>query len=428
MVGDPSKRQAEESQRATTRATGAAPAQSVQRTAAKGRRRRQFGAVVALAVVSFFSGATGGAFGWAAWTSLQLERQWQQARAAGQWEQAVAVGRRLAAFRRDDADFWLDLADCARELDDPELAAMALGRVPEHDHRHVNSLLLQADLLFGELDRPLDAAVVWRRVLQADPQNATAFQRLIYFYAMTVQRNELVRTIRLAMDRHREPPEAYTYLVLSERLQFSDALYRIRRWRRLAPDSEVLEVAEAYFAAQQRRDGPKGTEIPEVRAGAVHPAMQRCLEKYPKNLEVLAYHAEQARLRGDAEAIREILLRTPPEAEQSARFWRFRGWWLRVRDRVPEAEAAYREALKRNAYDWRARLELASILRVLGKRDEAARQSEIALLGKTLERRLLELPNAAALDGPIVAQLYRYARELGDAQVVRALEYRGVRL
>ncbi len=395
--------------------------------AARGRDRRT-GIVLVSAVACLSLGAASGAWGWARWTASKLDGEWRQAREAGDWERAVAVARRLAAFRSEDGDFWLDLADCARELDDPELAAIALGHVPEDDPRHLNALLLQADLLFGELDRPLEAAAVWRRVLEMDPLNATAFQRLIYFYAMTVQRAELVRTIRLAMERHREPPEAYTYLVLSDRLQFSDALFRIRRWRKQTPDSEILEVADAYFSSRQRGRTAEGAEIPEVREGSVHPAMQQCLRKYPKNLEVLAYHAEQARLRGDHDALRRILLEAPPQAERDARFWRFRGWLLRVTDRLPDAEAAYREALRRNAYDWRARLELAAILRLLGKPQEAAEQSRIALLGKKLERRLLELPNAAALDGTIVADLYAYAKRVGDEQVVRALEHRGVRL
>ncbi|RMG34297.1 MAG: hypothetical protein D6725_14525 [Planctomycetota bacterium] len=402
-------------------ATGSSPPDSA-------RRPLHRTVTLALAAAALLAGTAVGTRGWAKWKASQLDRQWRSALDERDWQRAAAVARRLAVFRTADGDFWLDLADCARELDDAELAAIALGHVPEDDPRHLNALLLQADLLFGELDRPLEAAAVWKRMLQLDPLNATAFQRLIYFYAMTVQRAELVETIRLAMERHREPPEAYTYLVLSDRLQFSDALFRIRRWRKQTPGSEILEVADAYFASQQRRPAANGTEIPEVREGSVHPAMQQCLRKYPKNLEVLAYHAEQARLRGDHDALRRILLEAPPEAERDARFWRFRGWLLRLADRLPDAEAAYRQALNRNAYDWRARLELAAILRLSGKTGEAAEQSRIALLGKTLERRLLELPNAAALDGPIVARLYEYARQLGDRQVVRALEYRGVRL
>ena len=72
-----------------------------------------------------------------------------------------------------------------------------------------------------------------------------------------------------------------------------------------------------------------------------------------------------------------------------------------------------RTALELHPVDWRSRLLLAAVLRRLGRPEEAAEASRIALLGKELHRELLELPNAVSWDEEVGARMYQYIEQSG---------------
>ena len=225
-----------------------------------------------------------------------------------------------------------------------------------------------------------------KRMLRIKPRAGRAHQRLIYFYAMTLQRTKMVRQIREAIRLGCEPKEAYVYLVLTSALDFSDGFYRTTAWLQGSPNDESLQVARAYYLSK----------LDKHRAAPVFPDLTtrpeddiktpECLQAHPHHSEVLAFHLQQEITTGKQERVARLLGQAPVSAETDARFWRFRGWLLAGQDRLEEAEEAFNEALRLNPYEWRTRHELAALMRRRGRLKEGATMSELAIKGKTIER------------------------------------------
>ena len=134
--------------------------------------------------------------------------------------------------------------------------------------------------------------------------------------------------------------------------------------------------------------------------------------------------AEAAHHRGDVEGVVEQLSNSPADAIDDCRFWVFKGWIHDQRNEATDAEAAFRQALLLNSYDWRARQNLAGVLRRTERLDEAARQATLADEGTILTGRLTQLANPRAADAELLARLATYALACGDVEVAEALRFR----
>jgi tetratricopeptide (TPR) repeat protein len=305
-----------------------------------------------------------------------------------------------------------------------EEAQSLLGSVSADYHGCLQAWAFQAEILFTDLNRPLDAEPVWLRMLAKDERADVARRQLVYLYSMTLQFDKLTALLRDGIRIGREPPESYAYLILSRALNFTDGMVVLEKWRRAAPGDETLEVAEAYFFAKNRTSGDGGLfEKSDVVPGDLRP-MNDCLKKYPHNLNVLAFHLEKRSFDGDVAGTEEILRMAPPEAEADGRFWKFRSWLLRMNGDPAGAETAARRAIELDIYDWRARWELAAALRLRGKIKEAEEVSLLASEGKAIEKSLMELANAQVLTWGHAERLYRYAMALADDVVVAGLRRR----
>ncbi len=363
------------------------------------------------------------------WLDCRAERfkgECKDAAQAKQWDRLEELASRWLKWDRQNGYAWLYLGEAAQRQGDFERTAECLNRLDDSDPKCVAALAERVDLLFAKLNRPLEAVETCKRMLRIEPRAGRAHQRLIFFYAMSVQRQAMVKQIRTAMDLQCEPPEAYVYLFTSNALNFSDGLFRVTTWLQQYPDDETLQVAQAYYAARSSSSRRIAMFGLKSFAPGDKSLIGRCLQKYPENTEVLSFHITKAMVDGDLARVAELLKQSPPSAEQDSRFWRYKGWYHSTHNELDQAEAAYRKALKMDPSDWRARLDLSSVLRRLGRTKEASSLADVALRGKKLERKLLELPNAASIDQRLLISLYAYARDIGDKQVVAAFEYRGV--
>lgn len=377
------------------------------------------GVVVVLAVVL----SAWPAYRW--WT--EHHRQAYKARCrshsqAGEWDKLQSVSERWLEWDPRNGTAWLYRAEAAQEQNRLEAAVRFLDRIPDDHPKCIAALLIRMELLFDELNRPVDAAETCRRILEIDPLRSRPRWRLISYYAMSLQRRKLVRLIRESIDLQREPPEAYVYLVLADTLEFSDRYNTVSRWLQQRPDYEPFLVARAYHIAHI---GP--ATDPTLRRflgfDDANP-MDRYLERFPQNLEVLAYHLEQRDEAGDVEGMGELLDRLPPEAEHDSRFWRFKGRYHLARNELEQAEAALREAIRVHPYDWQSRQQLVNVLRRQNRPGEAEETARLALNGKELARRLTEVQNPREISSGLLQQILEHARACGDAHVTRGLRNR----
>ncbi|MEZ6121538.1 MAG: tetratricopeptide repeat protein [Planctomycetaceae bacterium] len=351
----------------------------------------------------------------AACVAAMRERDWQTAHnLADQW----------ARRSPDDAEAWLNLAEVARNLGDLEATAECLGRVPKSDRRFLRTQMLRGDLLLDGLNRPFEAVKVWKSMLVVAPNASVAHQRLLYVYSMTLQRRLLVEQIRDAIRNRAEPPESYGYMLSAPNLMFSDGYLKVGQWLQADPENEILRVAQAVFAA--RTSPTRGVSM--FGAKSVQPgddaAVIACLEDFPENLELKAFLIEKHIASGSMDELGKALQSLPPNAETDGRFWRYIGVYRDFQRRHADAKEAFLRSLKLHMMDWRAHHELGAIERVLGNSELAEKHAELGNRGKQLERKIMELPNAAQAETPLLTEILEYSRDCGDTEVANGLAYR----
>lgn len=304
-------------------------------------------------------------------------------------------------------------------------AADTLGRLPDGDPLTLTALGDRADLLFGDLQDPREAARTCERILRLDPANGEAHRRLCFFYAATLQREKLAAQARRAIDLGCETPETYVYIVGSDWLTLSNTSTVNGHWLKASPDEELFLVAAARgFVSNSGleddvagMDGTDGSEGGERKVPEHDRRLRELLDRFPGNLELLAYFLQKATTRGDIDEVTSLLGQAPADAVADNRFWRFKGWVHAQSDQPAEAEAAYRRALEIDPYDFATQHQLGGALRKGGMLEEAARFARLAAEGRTLRKTILEQPDVRTIPPGVLGEMGRYAAGCGDRAI-----------
>jgi tetratricopeptide (TPR) repeat protein len=341
-----------------------------------------------------------------------------------QWERLGLIAGKWLEWDPASDDARIYRAESEFQADRLDEAAALLGQVRDDYHGAVPALIFRGEILYGDLHRPYEAEQTWQHILRLDPQSTHAHQRLILFYALSIQRRRMTDQIRESLRRRCEPPEAYAYLIVANALGFTEGLTHVRNWRRSQPDDETLEVAEAIYTAKYA-ENPNVLDAYEEShffAGD-QTAVDACLEKYPQNVEVLAFQIEKQIFFGNTEDVVSLLKSAPAEAMEDSRFWRFRAWLFQQAEDHEQAIKALEKSIEIDPFGWRSRWELASLLRLDGRLAEAEQVQELALQGKVLQDELYRTDGRAMTWG-LVQQMRDYIRRVGDAEVLAALDSR----
>ncbi|MDA1018398.1 MAG: hypothetical protein O3A00_28575, partial [Planctomycetota bacterium] len=272
-------------------------------------------------------------------------------------------------------------------------------------------------------DRWEESAATCERILEIEPRATAPYQRLIFFHALTMQPRKMVGWIRLSMDRGREPPEAYPYLLIANSLRFSNGEFVTHKWLQSHPDYEPLLVARAIYNV--RGDAGKviresGQRPESLKSSSLDDARRR----FPENFELLAFDLQKAVDQGDVATVNGLLPRVPENAQLDSRFLRFVGWSHAAGGQLQDALQSYRAAIAADPFDWRARHELANVLRRMSRLDEVATEVELASLGKKLESEVLELKNPSEISGELLGRIADYSNSCGEKKVAARLRRR----
>ena len=318
--------------------------------------------------------------GYRSWKARQQETlkvRCAQALKDKEWDQLETCATAWLDLDKKNGFAWLYLGAAYQAKGDFELAAECLNSLDESDPKCLEALLELVEMQLGKLNRPLEAVATCRRIIKIDPDITKAHQRLTFFYAMTLQRREMIRCIRASIDLNAAEPEAYAYLLMASALRFSNG-YRINsHWLKSDPNYEHFQVACAVFLAKgSSRDDASASDDPgAVVDPTLEPLVLECRERFPNNTEILAYLLDFA------------------------------------------VEKAYRESLRWDPYDWRSRHQLAAVLRRQNKLDEMQLLTELALEGKKLEQEVQALANAADVSVEMARRISDFANRVGDSQV-----------
>ncbi len=340
------------------------------------------------------------------------------------WKGLLETSNRWRNWNPQQGDALIFLAEAHVQLGEFEQAAERLGQVDDSYHGALQALAARAELLYIELRQPYAAEETWLRMLNVNKLADVPRQRLIYFYAMSLQRKKMLDLIHESMQLGCEPLESYTYLLIVNSLNFSDGLVLMTRWLQSAPGDETFEVAQAVYAAKKTADNAMATFGIQTLIPGDRSLLDKSLQKYPANLEALAIQIDFLIFEGDAEQVAKLISQASPDAEFDSRFWRYRAWLLSNRQRHQDAADSLKQALELNPYDWQARWLLADVYRKLGKAAEADQVAKLGRQGKELQSKLFELPNARQLTEEVAAELIDYLRAIGPSPALEAIERR----
>jgi tetratricopeptide (TPR) repeat protein len=354
----------------------------------------------------------------------QLRQKSKACQALEEWEQLANISTEWLSLEPGNVDAILKLALSQEKTGNIEAAAATLATVPDDDDRVLDALALQIDMYLSQLNRPSLAEAACLRLIRINSLAGRGYQRLIYYYSMTLQRAKLSKIIDDAIAAGCEPPEAYTYRLLLTALSFTDGQQTCARWLTGEPDNEAVLVAHAWHQARGSSSAAISESAPDVEKDGRSKAMNELLKTHPGNLEVLAFHVEEFLHEGDWSSAAKILGQARQDAENDSRFWRYKATILESQKQYENATAAARKAVELNAVDWRCHHQLAALLRLTTEPDQAGRESEIALAGKELEREMLQLPSARAWTPELPVRALEYLKICGELNLEKSLENR----
>jgi uncharacterized protein HemY len=355
------------------------------------------------------------------WWQTRCQKQWltscTRAQQTAQWDELQRLAENWSRWQPDSAAPWLFRAEAAQRKGDFAAAAEFLASVPESDPKAVPAYVGLSALQFGPLNRPLDGVRTCERILRLEPRATAAHQRLIEFYAMTLERQKLIEHVRLAIEMMREPPAAYVYLFLVDTMRLANGVEANSKWLEADPNSELFLVARAL-------------QMPEPIAGAdaalnhKHETTAALFQQFPGNLELLAYETDLAIRVGSVNEVARLLQRAPAAADGDSRFWRAKGWLHLNRNEFPKAQQALERALELHPLDWDARNWMADLARRQGDLPEAERLQKLVRQARQLREKITAQGTLDDVAPPLLADLADYARHCGDVQVANALERR----
>lgn len=308
---------------------------------------------------------------------------------------------------------WLYRADAAIGLKNYEDAARYMGSLPTDDPKYAAAMLKKIDLEFGLLNDPFAAVETCQQVISIEPRTTEAHQRLIFFYAMTYQREKLIEAIRSAIEVRREPKEAFIYLLGKDWLIFSNGYELNQHWLEQYPDEELFHVGTALslpYAANPLTHRPGQQEL-----------MESYVDRFPQNLEVIVYQLAEASQDGDDAEVARLLSDLPASYQDDNRIWRYKGWLEQYRGDYTAAIESYEYSLKIHPVDWRTQQLLSEVFRLDNQPENSARYAVLGDEGKSLEKTILELPNVTAVSLELILRIADYFTESGDSQTAEVI-------
>jgi tetratricopeptide (TPR) repeat protein len=365
---------------------------------------------------------------WAGYHAVrsQTQKMCRKAQQEERWEDLETLSRRWTDWEPHEADAWLYLADAVQHQNRFLEAAEYLGEIPVTSLKAAKAFLVQAELLFGPANQPLDGEVACRKLLKLEPRAAKAHALLIRFYAYTLQRKKLAEQFKEAIRLGLEPKDAYIYYLLTDSLNMSQGVELNTLWLTTSPEEEVFLVARALQWREQHNT--QAGETADVNADAVmnEREMQvlNLLERFPNNSNLLADQIDAEIVKGRLNRVVELLSQAPADAETDNRFWRYKGWVHYAKQEFGEAEEAYRTALKLHPMDWQS---MNRLLEVLRSRQETAEIERIqALVARIQDLRTSVRSIETIEDCPLelLRILGQVARDCGDSLVGDALRQR----
>ncbi|HCS55743.1 hypothetical protein [Rubinisphaera sp.] len=352
------------------------------------------------------------------------EANTRSAEAIEDWPQVEKWAELWVNSSPDNVDAILYLSDAYKFQQKARKLADILERFPVNDGRYVRVMTMRGDLLMSELMDIPAAEKNWFGLLQVEPQNLYARQRLTYIYSMTLQREKLQKLLRESITLGYEPFESYFYLLALSNLNFTNGLLKTSEWLQSTPDDRSLQIAHAVFLAKSTPDPTLALFDKETNLPGSDQLIYENLKRYPDSVELNAFLMERAMVKGDIDLVEQSLKRVDLNRSTDCRLLRAKAWVLKNQDQLSEANTAIESAMALNSLDWKCRLEYSEISRLLGNKDQAIKNAKLASTGKILESSFMQLPDATAASDSLMKELLNYILSCEDFVIAGRLSSR----
>jgi len=361
---------------------------------------------------------------WREQRSKDFARRCRANRQSMDWDKLASISDQWRNWDKKSAEAILFRAEAAQGLRDFRLAADILNEIPDKHPKRLGALIERSSLLFGPANRPLEGVKTCQQVLEIEPRAFAAHQRLIFFYALTFQQDELLRQIYKAIELGSEPIDAYVYLALADVLSFQNGFEVTNRWLADDVSQEIFLVSRTIHAWKNLSLVQPVDQETKEKMDLAEKLLREYLDRFRSNISLLAFFLNLAVTNGEVGEAERLLSLFPDSATTDSRYWRFKGWLHAARDEIADAENSYKESLNIYPLSWTVRHELADVLRRQKKYQQVSQMQQLALLGKDLRRELLELPDAKSVTKSILTKIRDYSKLSGDDFVAGALTRR----
>jgi tetratricopeptide (TPR) repeat protein len=348
----------------------------------------------------------------------------RQAAALEDWQALDQLASTWRQWDPQSVDAVIFLAECRNRQGKLREAADLLLALPDDSEKTPAGLLIALDILFQELNQPKEALDVAERLKRIAPEITGVRQRLIFFYALTLQRGKMLGEIRTSIAERAEPPDAYVYLVLANHLTFTNGPQLNATWARSAPDDLDYRAAWLVQTADNLSTADSPTDETARKLEQIRSEIETLSEEHPDNEPLLISRLFKAAQEDATDEVGELLNTVTEIGWNNSIFWRYRGWFLHRTGDLEAAEEAYLKAREVFPMDWQTWQGLAEVQRALGKLDEATAAQETALEGKELRKHLLQMPNVNDVDPDTLHRIGAYADHCGDDAVFQAASQR----
>ncbi len=393
-------------------------------------RGQKFGIFGTLGLVALL--AVGSMLAWLGY-GWYVDRQIQQTTAAcemsrksGNWKQLEQQATQLRSLQPSHGQPLLLLAESAEMQGQIQKAADLLGEFPVSDVRAPLVLAQKASLEWGPLNQPLQALKTSEELIRLRPRTTSSHGRIISFYAMTLQRPELLAAIRRAISMDAEPRETYAYLMMADALTFSNAIDLNAHWLSSDPNSSFFQITVAVMTANSLSSRVASLLTPENEEAArqARQSVEVLQRQHPSNPILLGFLLEKCIQDGDVSRTEELLRQVASENSNDHLLWSQRGWYHTLRGEFEAAETSFKTALSLHPMSWHARRNYVTLLRRQQKLEEVEKLTSLVATGLEIRVELLKLPNAREIPEELLKRIVHYADSCGDTLIRDALQKR----
>ena len=393
-------------------------------------RGHKFSVVGTLGLVAFLAvGVTLAWLGYGRYVDRQigqLTAACELARKSGNWNQLEQQATQLRLLQPSHGQPLLLLAESAEMQGQLQKVADLLGEFPVSDVRAPLVLAQKAGLEWGPLNQPHKALKTSEELIRLRPRTTASHGRIISFYAMTLQRPELLAAIRRAIEMDAEPRETYAYLMMADALTFSNAIDLNTHWLSSDPSSSFFQITVAVMTANSLNNRVASLLTPqnEEASRLARQTVEELQRQHPSNPILLGFLLEKCIQEGDVSRTEELLRQVSAEASNDHLLWSQRGWYHTLRGEFEAAETSFKTSLSLHPMSWHARSNYVALLRRQQKSEEVEKLTGLVATAKEIRVELLKLPNAREIPEELLKRIVHYADACGDTLIRDALQKR----